>query len=195
MLTVSDLSKSFNIQTLFEKITFSLNPGERVGLIGPNGCGKTTLLRILAGREEPTSGSVHHPSDLRIGYLPQGFELDGGLNIRQVIGTAVGDPAALEGELASTAQALAQNPQDEKLSDRYDELLRRLQTANPGEREAMLASLGLAGLDEDMPAARLSGGQRTRLALALVLLSDPDILLLDEPTNHLDVEMLEWLED
>jgi ATP-binding cassette subfamily F protein 3 len=195
MLTVSDLSKSFNIQTLFEKITFSLNPGERVGLIGPNGCGKTTLLRILAGREEPTSGSVHHPSDLRIGYLPQGFELDGGLSIRQVIGTAVGDPAALEGELASTAQALAQNLQDKRLSDRYDELLRRLQTANPGEREAMLASLGLAGLDEDMPVARLSGGQRTRLALALVLLSDPDILLLDEPTNHLDVEMLEWLED
>jgi len=195
MLTVSDLSKSFNLQTLFEKITFSLNPGERVGLIGPNGCGKTTLLRILAGREEPTSGSVHHPSDLRIGYLPQGFELDGGLSIRQVIGTAVGDPAALEGELASTAQALAQNLQDKRLSDRYDELLRRLQTANPGEREAMLASLGRAGLDEDMPVARLSGGQRTRLALALVLLSDPDILLLDEPTNHLDVEMLEWLED
>jgi len=195
MLTVSDLSKSFNLQTLFEKITFSLNPGERVGLIGPNGCGKTTLLRILAGREEPTSGSVHHPSDLRVGYLPQGFELDGGLSIRQVIGTAVGDPAALEGELASTAQALAQNLQDKRLSDRYDELLRRLQTANPGEREAMLASLGLAGLDEDMPVARLSGGQRTRLALALVLLSDPDILLLDEPTNHLDVEMLEWLED
>ncbi|NPV39966.1 MAG: ABC-F family ATP-binding cassette domain-containing protein [Anaerolineae bacterium] len=194
MLTVSDLSKSFNIQTLFEKITFSLNPGERVGLIGPNGCGKTTLLRILAGREEPTSGSVHHPSDLRIGYLPQGFELDGGLSIRQAIGMAVGDPAALEGELASTAQALAQNLQDRRLSDRYDELLRRLQTANPGEREAMLASLGLAGLDQDMPAARLSGGQRTRLALALVLLSDPDILLLDEPTNHLDVEMLEWLE-
>jgi ATP-binding cassette subfamily F protein 3 len=194
MLTVSDLSKSFNIQTLFEKITFSLNPGERVGLIGPNGCGKTTLLRILAGREEATSGSVHHPSDLRIGYLPQGFELDSGLSLRQAIGTALGDPAALEGELASTAQALAQNPQDRRLSDRYDELLRRLQTANPGGREAMLAHLGLADLDQDMPAAKLSGGQRTRLALALVLLSDPDILLLDEPTNHLDVEMLEWLE-
>ena len=194
MLTVSDLSKSFNLQTLFEKITFSLNPGERVGLIGPNGCGKTTLLRILAGREEPTSGSVHHPSDLRVGYLPQGFELDGGLSIRQVIGTAVGDPAALEGELAAAAQALAQNPQDTCLSNRYDELLCRLQAANPGEREAMLANLGLAGMDQDIPASKLSGGQRTRLALALVLLSDPDILLLDEPTNHLDVEMLEWLE-
>jgi ATPase subunit of ABC transporter with duplicated ATPase domains len=129
-----------------------------VGLIGPNGCGKTTLLRILAGREEPTSGSVHHPSDLRIGYLPQGFELDGGLSIRQVIGTAVGDPAALEGELASTAQALAQNPQDPCLSNRYDELLCRLQAANPGEREAMLANLGLAG--GRTYGSKLSGGQR-----------------------------------
>ena len=194
MLTVSDLSKSFNIQTLFEKITFSINPGERVGLIGPNGCGKTTLLRILAGREEATSGSVHHPAHLRIGYLPQGFELEGGLSIAQAIGSAAGDAAALEGELAEAAQALAHDPQNKKLSDRYDRLLQQVHSANPGERDAVLANLGLSNLDADMPVATLSGGQRTRLALALVLFSDPQILLLDEPTNHLDVEMLEWLE-
>ncbi len=194
MLTVSDLNKSFNLQTLFEKITFSLNPGERVGLIGPNGCGKTTLLRILAGREEATSGKVHHPADLRIGYLPQGFELDGGLSIGQTIGAAIGDAAALEGELADVAQALAHDPRDRELSERYDALLRRLHSANPGEVEAVLANLGLSSLDQNMPVATLSGGQKTRLALALVLLSDPNLLLLDEPTNHLDVEMLEWLE-
>ena len=194
MLTVSDLSKSFNIQTLFEKITFSINPGERVGLIGPNGCGKTTLLRILAGREEATSGSVHHPTHLRIGYLPQGFELEGGLSIAQAIGSAAGDAAALEGELAEAALALAHDPQNKKLSDRYDRLLQQVHSANPGERDAVLANLGLSNLDADMPVATLSGGQRTRLALALVLFSDPQILLLDEPTNHLDVEMLEWLE-
>ena len=194
MLTVSDLSKSFNIQTLFEKITFSINPGERVGLSGPNGCGKTTLLRILAGREEATSGSVHHPTHLRIGYLPQGFELEGGLSIAQAIGSSAGDAAALEGELAEAAQALAHDPQNKKLSDRYDRLLQQVHSANPGERDAVLANLGLSNLDADMPVATLSGGQRTRLALALVLFSDPQILLLDEPTNHLDVEMLEWLE-
>jgi ATP-binding cassette, subfamily F, member 3 len=194
MLTVSDLSKSFNLQTLFEKITFSLNSRERVGLIGTNGCGKTTLLRILAGKEEATSGRVHHPADLRIGYLPQGFELDSGLSVGQTIGAAIGNSAALEGELAELAQALAHDPRDRELSERYDKLLRRLQSANPGEVEAILANLGLSSLDQNMTVATLSGGQKTRLALALVLLSDPNLLLLDEPTNHLDVEMLEWLE-
>ncbi len=194
MLTVSDLSKSFNIQTLFKKITFSLNPGERVGLIGLNGSGKTTLLRILAGREEPTSGSVHRPANLRIGYLPQGFEADSGTTIGQVIGSAAGNIDALEQELTAAAQALAGNPRNRQLSERYDQLLQKVQSADPGAAASVLANLGLAQLDKDMPVSNLSGGQRTRLALAQVLLSDPQILLLDEPTNHLDVGMLEWLE-
>jgi len=194
MLTVSDLSKSFNIQTLFEKITFSLNPGERVGLIGLNGSGKTTLLRILAGREEPTSGSVHRPANLRIGYLPQGFEADSGTTIGQVIGSADGNIDALVQELTAAAQALAGNPRNRQLSERYDQLLQKMQSADPGAAASILANLGLAHLEKEMPVSNLSGGQRTRLALAQVLLSDPQILLLDEPTNHLDVEMLEWLE-
>jgi ATP-binding cassette subfamily F protein 3 len=195
MLTVSDLSKTFNLQTLFEKITFSLNPGVRVGLIGPNGCGKTTLLRILAGREESTSGGVHHPANLRIGYLPQGFELDPDLSIGQVIEDGTGSTAALEDDLMAAAQALTQDPQNRELSDHYDELLQKMQTANPGEIEAILMNLGLAGLDRELPVGSLSGGQKTRLNHALVLRSDPQLFLLDEPTNHLDVEMLEWLED
>jgi len=194
MLTVSDLSKSFNIQTLFEKITFSLNPGERVSLIGPNGCGKTTLLRILAGREEPSSGSIHHPAGLRIGYLPQGFELNSALTIGKLIGSAAGGIDGLEQELAADAMALARDPGNRQLAERYDRLLQRVQTADTGAAAAILANLGFAQVDQEMPVSYLSGGQKTRLALALVLLAEPQLLLLDEPTNHLDIEMLEWLE-
>jgi ATP-binding cassette subfamily F protein 3 len=194
MLTVSDLTKSFNYQTLFEKINFSLNPGERVGLIGPNGSGKTTLLRILAGKEESTSGRIHHPTGLRIGYLPQGIELDLSSSVREVIGRVDGDLDVLESELEAAARALSVDPQNNRLADRYDELLHGIQRANPAEAEAVLSRLGLADVDPEIPLSYLSGGQKTRLSLALVLLGDPQILLLDEPTNHLDIEMLVWLE-
>ncbi|MDK2982446.1 MAG: ATP-binding cassette, subfamily er 3 [Chloroflexota bacterium] len=195
MLTVSDLKKTFNLQYLFEKINFSINPGERVGLIGPNGSGKTTLLRIIAGEEPADAGTIHKPADLRLGYLPQGrtFDMDSSLN--QVIGRAAGDPQVLESELAAAATALAAAPQDAELIDHYDSLLQRMQRANPSRTEQILAELGLDQVDENLPLGALSGGQQTRLALALVLLGDPQLLLLDEPTNHLDVDMLAWLED
>jgi len=195
MLTVHQLSKSFDLHTLFHNVTFSLNHGELVGLVGANGCGKTTLLRILAGVETADSGQVQRPPGQRIGYLPQGFELDPALAVGAVVGTAAGHPQALEAEIAAAAVALAERPFDPDLQERYDDLLRRITTAVPGRAAAILAGLGLDDVPPELRVGRLSGGQKTRLALALTLLDDPTLLLLDEPTNHLDVEMLEWLEE
>lgn len=195
MLTVHHLSKSYELQTLFENVSFSLNPGERIGLVGPNGCGKTTLLRILAGEETASSGTVNRDPRLRIGYLPQGFAPDQAATLGEVIGRAAGEAGALEDELAAAALALTQNPQDAALQAAYDELLRRIQAAESGRTAQVLAGLGLDVIDPEQPVIKLSGGQQTRLSLGLVLLSEPQLLLLDEPTNHLDIAMLEWLED
>ena len=195
MLTVFDLSKSFNLQTLFEKVHFSINSGDRVGLIGPNGCGKTTLLRILAGQEQPDSGRVYTSANLRIGYLSQGFELSKTATLREIVGQTVGDVDVLNEVLVETAEALAKDPHDEQITECYDKLLRRICRADKAGSEAILTELGLAHIDMDSPVSILSRGQKTRLGLALVLMGDPQILLLDEPTNHLDIHMLEWLEN
>lgn len=195
MLAVSHLTKTFNLQTLFRDSTFSINPTERVGLIGPNGSGKTTLLRILAGLEEADSGQVLKPAGLRIGYLAQGFELPEDLTVAQVVKKTVGDVDALTAELVALAQRLSDQPGHAGLANQYDDLLRRMQNAEPERAARIIAGLGLNDVPEYLPVGRLSGGQKTRLSLALLLLDDPEILLLDEPTNHLDIEMLEWLED
>jgi len=195
MLTVHHLSKSYELQTLFENVSFSLNPGERVGLVGVNGCGKTTLLRILASDETASSGTVSRDPRLRIGYLPQGFTPEQNTTLGEVIGAAAGEARALEDELAAAALVLTQNPQDAACQAAYDDLLRRIQAAESGRTAEVLAGLGLDAIDPDQLVSTLSGGQQTRLSLGLVLLSEPQLLLLDEPTNHLDIAMLEWLEE
>jgi ATP-binding cassette, subfamily F, member 3 len=195
MLTAHCLSKSYELLTLFENVSFSLNPGERTGLVGPNGCGKTTLMRILAGLEPPTSGSVSQDMYLRIGYLPQGFEPDRSLTLKEIINHRTNDLANLELDLAATSEALAAEPTDQALQDRYVRLLQQMQSTQTGRTAHILAGLGLAGIDPNLPTGKMSGGQQTRLSLALVLLDDPQLLLLDEPTNHLDISMLEWLEE
>lgn len=194
MLTVHQLSKSYDIRPLFQDVSFSINPGERVGLIGPNGCGKTTLLRILAGEQRPDGGHVKAAPGLRIGYLPQGFELDPEQTVAEVVGRAAGDPVTLEGEVVRLALALAEAPERADLQAAYDDVLGRLNRFDAGRTAATLAALGLDEIPGEQPAGLLSGGQKTRLALALVLLNEPQLLLLDEPTNHLDIAMLEWLE-
>ena len=194
MLTAHHLSKAYGFQPLFQDVSFSINPGECVGLIGPNGSGKTTLLRILAGEEQPDSGHVALPNDVRLGYLPQGLELPPDLTLAGVIGQAGGDAAYLEARLSRLAQEIAQRPDDAALHAAYDETLQRLSRFDAGRAATILQALALDELPGSQPVGTLSGGQKTRLSLALVLLDDPHLLLLDEPTNHLDIAMLEWLE-
>jgi ATP-binding cassette subfamily F protein 3 len=194
MLTVHQLAKSFALHTLFENVTFTLNAGERVALVGPNGCGKTTLLRILAGEETADAGVITFEPGLEVGYLAQGWRGDAALPLAEVVGRAAGDPRFLEAELAHVSAALAERPADQALLRRYDVLLGRMGGAATSEAASILAALGLDQLDPQQPVHHLSGGQQTRLALALALLGRPRLLLLDEPTNHLDIGMLEWLE-
>ncbi len=151
MLTAHRLSKSFELQTLFENASFSLNPGERTGLVGPNGCGKTTLMRILVGIEAPTSGYVSHDPQLRIGYLPQGFEPDPSLTLEEIISRHTGDISNLLIELTSTAESLAKRSSDQTIQARYDELIRRIQMVDTGRTAHILAGLGLDGIEPSPP--------------------------------------------
>jgi ATP-binding cassette, subfamily F, member 3 len=198
MLTAHHITKSYGIQTILQDISFSIKPNERVGLIGPNGCGKTTLLRILARVEQPDGGHVVlSPPDLRLGYLEQGFNPQSDITFGVLLNRASGDLDHLEQELARLANELAIRPEKPDLQEVYVAVLNRLETAAPDRYQlsSLLNHLGLDGIPASQPVESLSGGQKTRLALALVLLQQPQVLLLDEPTNHLDIEMLVWLED
>ncbi len=198
MLTVQQISKSFGIDTILNNVSFSLNPGERIGLVGPNGCGKSTLLRIITGQERADAGVVRRtPSNLRLGYLPQGFTPDPAGTLGSFLAHLEGDLPALSARLEQLSLALAENPNQPGLQAEFDEVLEQMALIdeNRGRGPAVLAALGLGQLPEDLPVSALSGGQKTRLSLAGVLLSNPQLLLLDEPTNHLDIQMLEWLED
>lgn len=198
MLTAHQIHKSYGITPILVDISFSIRPGESVGLIGPNGSGKTTLLRILAGEEAPDRGQVTRtPGDLRLGYLSQGFEHAPGSRLGALVRQTAGDPQQLEQSLIHLAARLAESPADLHLQDAYDSVLQHMEQWGPGKEErlrSILGSLELDQLPENHPVDTLSGGQKTRLSLALVLLQEPQMLLLDEPTNHLDIAMLEWLE-
>lgn len=197
MLVVHHLSKSFGVNPVLTDISFAINAGEKIALVGPNGCGKTTLLRILAGQERADSGSYQfNPPDLSVGYLPQGGSFNADETFSDYIHRAQGDLPGLSLQLEELARQLMRSPQNTALQRQYDAVLSQIEerSSSAASAPAVLASLGLEQLPSDLPLSTLSGGQKTRLGLAGILLANPRLLLLDEPTNHLDFEMLEWLE-
>ncbi len=194
MLTAHQIQKTYGIQTVLQNINFSISAGERIGLIGPNGCGKTTLMRILAKIETPDYGMVASTRpNLRIGYLAQGTDFAPGQTLRSALELDSIKPEQLEAEIASLASALSSNPNDSTLQTKYDSALARLSSFH-FPLSSILAPLELSDISLETPISHLSGGQKTRLMLARVLIQEPNLLLLDEPTNHLDIQMLEWLE-
>ncbi len=203
MLAVSNLTKRFPgaDAPILKNISFIINPGERVGLIGPNGCGKSTLLKMIVGLLPIDGGSIiRTPPDLRIGYLAPGQDVDGLTPIGDVLlpsgavlRLAEADVERLERELAEA--------DDQAMSGLLEALGRALarledlsQSVNFAAQEDTLAALSLGGISLETPVSALSGGQKTRLGLAALLINRPQLLVLDEPTNHLDVTALEWLE-
>ena len=202
MLQVSNLSKAYGDDVILEDVSFVVNPGERVGLVGPNGCGKTTLLRIIVGQEQPDRGSVRFsPADVTVGYLAQALEFEAGATVSDVMRRAVEGLREAERRVEALAQqiAIAQPGELARLMDEYASALARFEAAGgyqvSHDIDAVLAGLGLVTVDQATPVTILSGGQKTRLGLARLLQTHPQLLLLDEPTNHLDIEALEWLED
>jgi len=195
MLTAHHLSKTFGIQPILQDISFSISTGERLGLVGPNGCGKTTLIRILVGDELPDEGRVVHTRpNLRIGYLAQGMGFDPGQTLRAALAVDSVPQAQLETDIETLALALANDPNNHQFQEQYDSTLTQLSTVTI-QPESILGPLGLGDFDlDETPVYHLSGGQKTRLMLARILLEEPHLLLLDEPTNHLDIAMLEWFE-
>ena len=197
MLSVHQISKRFNINDVLLDISFNLNQGERIGLIGPNGCGKTTLLNIIAGEEVQDRGVItRNPRDLKIGYLQQSLKFHPQDTLEKIINQTLGDLQDLEKDIANIAAKLVDEPDRKDLQLAYDSLLFQFESRNIPRihPHALLENLGLGEFPGDTLVSSLSGGQKSRLALARVLLSEPDVLILDEPTNHLDITILEWLE-
>ncbi len=204
MITVSAITKRFGDDLVLDRVSFTLQTGERVGLVGPNGCGKSTLIKIIAGVEQADSGSVSRmPPDLVQGYLPQGWDGPSGMSVAEALRDAQGDLHATAAELANIEERMAAPglaaEELEALLETYGAVQQRFEALGgyDGEHRAeqVRDGLGLAELPDDQLVAQLSGGQKTRLGLARLLLANPDLLLLDEPTNHLDVDAVSWLEE
>ncbi len=187
-LQIENLTKSYGDRMLFADITFGINEGDKIGLIAKNGMGKTTLLRCIAGTEIADSGSVIFRNDLKVGFLEQTPHLDNNLSVLQ---TCIGDSGPIIIAIESYEAAL-QSGDINKIAH-ATELMDASQAWDYEDRlKQMLSQLGIP--DFSMPVSVLSGGQKKRVALAKIILENPDLLILDEPTNHLDISSIEWLE-
>ena len=201
ILTISNVKKAFGDRELFEDISFFVNDRERVAFIGANGTGKTTLLRIICQEESADSGTISKEPGIKIGYLPQEVDLPQAASLHLAVVGITPDLLECATELANIEQAMANASSDDahQLGSRYAEISHRFDTLGgfnyEAQAKAILLGLGFIESELEQPVSTLSGGQKTRAALARLLLLSPDLLLLDEPTNHLDIRACEWLQD
>jgi ATP-binding cassette, subfamily F, member 3 len=199
MLTVENVSKAVGARPLFSGVSLTLNPGDRVGLVGPNGKGKSTLLAIIAGETSPDAGTVRGRKGLRLGALWQEPPAGGDTPVLAEVLKGDAELTGLQGRLKTLERRMAEPGADvASLADEYGGLLDRFEALGGYRREAearkVLAGLGFAEAEMERPCGTFSGGWRMRVSLARLLVTAPDILLLDEPTNHLDTPAVEWLE-
>ena len=203
MISIDGLTVEFGVKPLFKEVSFVINERDRIALVGKNGAGKSTMLKILCGLQKPTSGAVSVPNDLTIGYLPQVMKLSDDTTVKEETRKAFADKTKMEEKLKKMEQEMAERTDYE--SDSYAELVERFTTEHErymmmggenyeAEIERTLTGLGFTRDDFDRPTREFSGGWRMRIELAKILLRRPDVLLLDEPTNHLDIESIQWLE-
>ena len=194
-LTVENLSKSFGVKQLFEKITFGLSKGDKTALVAPNGTGKSTLLKIIAGKETADNGEVMLQNDIRVGYLDQVPELDEEMTIQEFLLHGDSEITEIVKQYEEAVDAQAKNFND-ATQDAYMKASAAMDAANAWDFEQRMKQIlgKLDIFDLQQPIDTLSGGEKKRVALAFVLIDNPDLIILDEPTNHLDVEMIEWLE-
>ena len=204
MISVNNLTIEFSSQVLFDNINYVINPKDKIALVGKNGAGKSTMLKIIAGLQTPTSGSVAIPSDVTIGYLPQQMVLEDTLTVVEEVRKVFAHIDDMQRHLDHMNQELAERTDYE--SDDYQALIERVSNLTEelamasgenceAEMEKTLLGLGFLRSDFNRPTSEFSGGWRMRIELAKLLLQRPDVLLLDEPTNHLDIESIQWLEN
>ncbi len=202
ILALQDVKKSFGTHEVLKSVSFTLQEGERMGMVGVNGSGKSTLMKIIAGLETADDGNVNMQKGLRIGYLAQQGALTGDETVQETLESVFEPQRRMEAELRTLEQEMAEHGEDPEklriLGGRYDTLTREFERTNGygwrSQVEGVLAGLKLREFRE-MKTGLLSGGERTRLCLGRMLLTEPDLLLLDEPTNHLDLKSIAWLED
>ena len=199
---LQDISKKYDSNVVLRNVFFRLSKGDRVGLIGKNGVGKTTVLRLILGQEEPTEGTVEVNSGIKIGYFSQFSELNGEMSILEMLEELFTDIHAIEEELFEIELALDESPQDDELHQLLDRQARLMEQMEQREGwtyqskiDTVLTKLGFSDVYRKRPIDQLSGGWRNRAALAKILLEEPDVLLMDEPTNFLDILGLTWLEN
>ena len=203
MISIEHLSVEFSARPLFADISYVINDRDRIALVGKNGAGKSTMLKVIAGLQQPTSGTVAVPKGTTIGYLPQVMVLSDSRTVRQEAELAFGQLHELEGRLARMNQELADRTDYEsedymQLVEMFTHESERFQMMGgmnyQAELERTLIGLGFERSDFERPTSEFSGGWRMRIELAKLLLQRPDVLLLDEPTNHLDIQSIQWLE-